>query len=63
CFEGLKAYKSKDGEIRLFRPELNVRRFNLSASRLTLPTFDEVELLKCIEKLIKVEERWIPAEK
>ncbi|KAJ9075037.1 branched-chain-amino-acid transaminase bat2 [Entomophthora muscae] len=63
CFEGMKAYKGKNGEIRLFRPEMNLKRMNLSAKRLTLPAFDEAEFLKCIEQLLKIEERWIPQEK
>lgn len=37
CFEGLKAYKDKDGNIRLFRPDMNMKRFKKSATRLTLP--------------------------
>jgi branched-chain amino acid aminotransferase len=37
CFEGLKAYKDKEGNIRLFRPDMNMKRFKMSAARLTLP--------------------------
>lgn len=37
CFEGLKAYKDKNGQVRLFRPEMNVRRLLASAKRLLLP--------------------------
>lgn len=36
-FEGMKAYKGKDGKCRLFRPDMNMRRMNLSADRLVLP--------------------------
>lgn len=36
-FEGMKAYKDKDGKCRLFRPDMNMRRMNLSADRLVLP--------------------------
>lgn len=63
CFEGMKAYKDRQGKIRLFRPEMNMDRLNRSAQRLSLPTFDKEELLKCIKELIKVDERWIPTEK
>jgi branched-chain amino acid aminotransferase len=37
CFEGLKAYRDKEGKVRLFRPEMNVRRLLSSAQRLMLP--------------------------
>jgi branched-chain amino acid aminotransferase len=37
CFEGLKAYKDKNGRVRLFRPDMNMNRFKLSSKRLTLP--------------------------
>ena len=37
CFEGMKAYKDKSGNIRLFRPELNMNRFFGSSKRLALP--------------------------
>jgi branched-chain amino acid aminotransferase len=36
-FEGLKAYRNKNGKITLFRPDLNMARMNLSAQRLALP--------------------------
>jgi branched-chain amino acid aminotransferase len=36
-FEGMKAYKDKDGKVRLFRPDMNMRRMNLSADRIALP--------------------------
>ena len=39
-FEGLKAYRGKDGEIRLFRPEKNMERLNVSNDRLCIPHFD-----------------------
>ena len=42
CFEGMKAYKGKDGRLRLFRPNMNMDRLARSASRLTLPHFDKV---------------------
>lgn len=60
CFEGLKAYKDSQGRIRLFRPELNMRRFLSAAERLALPTFEPYELLQLIEKLVRIEESWIP---
>jgi branched-chain amino acid aminotransferase len=37
CFEGMKAYKGKDGKIRLFRPDMNMKRMNNSVARIALP--------------------------
>ena len=51
-YEGMKAYRGvEDGVIRLFRPELNMKRMNSSASRACLPNFDGDELTKLIAKL------------
>eukprot|EP00276_Gloeochaete_wittrockiana_P006447 CAMPEP_0184666404 /NCGR_PEP_ID=MMETSP0308-20130426/61448_1 /TAXON_ID=38269 /ORGANISM="Gloeochaete witrockiana, Strain SAG 46.84" /LENGTH=453 /DNA_ID=CAMNT_0027110951 /DNA_START=144 /DNA_END=1505 /DNA_ORIENTATION=+ len=61
CFEGMKAYRSADGRIRLFRPEMNVRRLRSSAERVALPTFDEDELLKLICQLVRLEKDWVPS--
>ncbi len=59
-FEGLKAYKWADGTIALFRPEMNARRFNLSADRLCMPDVPEELFLKGTEELVRLEKDWIP---
>ena len=51
------------GKIRLFRPLENMKRFDKSCNRLTLPTFNHQELLECIKKLIMVDKDWIPNER
>lgn len=63
CFEGMKAYRGSDGKLRLFRPDLNMRRLDLSSQRLAMPAIDGEELKKLIGELIKLEQRWIPTEK
>jgi len=63
CFEGLKAYKDAKGNIRLFRPMENMNRMNNSAARLCMPTFEPKEFLSCIERLLKIDQDWIPTEK
>ncbi len=50
-FEGMKVFRDAEGKIRLFRPDMNMIRMNKSAARITLPTFDDEELTKLIEKL------------
>ena len=59
-FEGMKAYRAKDGRVLLFRPEKNMARLNMSNERLCIPKIDEAFALKCIEKLVSVEKDWIP---
>lgn len=60
-FEGLKAYRGEqDGVIRLFRPDCNMERMNDTATRACLPNFDSVELIKCINKLIDLDQDWVP---
>lgn len=61
-FEGLKAYRDPEGEIRLFRPDKNMERMNNSAHRLALPQFDGNELIKMLKKLLEVDQEWVPAE-
>jgi branched-chain amino acid aminotransferase len=59
-FEGMKAYKTKDGSIQLFRPEKNMKRFNESCDRLCIPQIDEEFLLEGIKQLITTEKEWVP---
>lgn len=59
-FEGMKAYYGVDKRLRLFRPDLNMNRFNKSALRSALPDFDKQELLSCIKKFTEIEKEWIP---
>lgn len=59
-FEGFKAYRGVDGKIRIFRPDMNMRRMNSSAVRLGLPTFNGEELIKCSIRLIGIDQEWVP---
>ncbi|KAH8884707.1 branched-chain amino acid aminotransferase II [Thozetella sp. PMI_491] len=63
CFEGMKAYKDKEGKIRLFRPDKNMERFNKSAARIALPTFAGTALTDLIATYAKLESRFIPEER
>jgi branched-chain amino acid aminotransferase len=56
----MKAYKDKDGNIRLFRPDRNMARFNKSSARIALPTFDGDALIDLIGKFCKTDKRFIP---
>ncbi|XP_060758223.1 branched-chain-amino-acid aminotransferase, mitochondrial isoform X2 [Neoarius graeffei] len=59
-FEGMKAFRGVDNQIRLFRPMLNMERMYRSAERCCLPVFDKGELLECIKKLIELDQEWVP---
>ncbi|HOD29554.1 MAG TPA: branched-chain amino acid aminotransferase [Syntrophales bacterium] len=59
-FEGLKAYRGRDGAIYLFRPEENIRRMNASAERLCMPPVDPALFLDALKTLVRVEKDWIP---
>lgn len=56
----MKAYRGKDGKIRVFRPEMNMERMNASAKRSGLPTFNGMELINCINRLISIDQEWVP---
>lgn len=59
-FEGMKAYKTADGSVQLFRPEKNMKRLNESCDRLCIPQIDEDFLLEGIKRLIITEKDWVP---
>jgi len=59
-FEGLKAYRGKDGSIYLFRPTENIKRMNLSAERLCMAHIDEDLFMEGMTKLVLLEKDWIP---
>ncbi|MBE7029213.1 MAG: branched-chain amino acid aminotransferase [Clostridia bacterium] len=61
-FEGLKAYKGKDGQTRLFRPEMNAKRTNESNKRLCIPNLPEEYFVEAVKAIVKIDEDWIPTE-
>lgn len=59
-FEGLKAYKTADGKILLFRPDMNAKRANKTCRRLAMPEIPEEDFIQAIKELVKVDKDWIP---
>ena len=59
-FEGLKAYKTEDGRILLFRPDKNLERANNSNRRLMIPEIPAEDFLQAMKELVKTEQAWIP---
>lgn len=59
-FEGLKAYRSREGKILLFRPIKNMQRMNLSNDRLCIPRINDEFCLEAIKKLVYIDRDWVP---
>lgn len=59
-FEGLKAYRTADGSVQLFRPDENFKRMNVSAERMVIPKIDEEFMVEATKKLIEIEQDWVP---
>lgn len=59
-FEGLKAYRTKEGHIVTFRPDLNAKRMYDSAKRLEMPPFPEDRFLEAVDKVVLANEAWVP---
>jgi branched-chain amino acid aminotransferase len=61
----MKAYRSSndDSQLRLFRPDMNMKRLANSMDRLAMPgaDFNHQELIECIAELVRIDQRWIPS--
>lgn len=62
-FEGMKAYRRRNGKIGIFRPKSYISRLNRSAERLCIPKVDEGLFFEALMKLISVENEWVPGSK
>lgn len=60
-FEGLKAYKSRDGRVLLFRADKNAERLNISNDSVCIPPIDTEITVEAIRKLVDFDREWIPA--
>ena len=59
-FEGIKAYKNHNGEIAIFRPKDNWKRFNISAKRMAMPEVPFEIFIDGMKKLIEIDSAWVP---
>ena len=59
-FEGMKAYRSQDGRVLLFRPEENFKRLNRSNERLCIPALDVDFCVESLKELVMLDKVWIP---
>ena len=60
AFEGLKAYRGKDGKIRIFRPEANAERLQSTCDGILMPELPTEKFVAAIKKVVKANERFIP---
>lgn len=59
-FEGLKAYRTPDGSVQLFRPDKNIERMNRTNERLCIPRLEPSDVLDALKALVSVEKEWVP---
>lgn len=59
-FEGLKAYRTSEDEVLLFRPDKNIQRTNKTNDRICIPQVDEEDLLQAIIRLVDIDRAWVP---
>lgn len=60
CFEGLKAYRCKDGSINLFRPDQNAQRMARSCARLLMPQVPTEMFIEACKQVVRANEHFIP---
>lgn len=60
CFEGMKAFETKDGRVLTFRPDQNATRMKNTAERLMMPALSEDDFVAAIDKVVGLNRRFIP---
>ena len=60
AFEGLKAFRGKDGKVRVFRMDENARRIRLSAEGIMMPPIPEEKFCEMVKLVVRLNERFIP---
>jgi len=59
-FEGMKANRSEAGDVLIFRPDMNAKRFQESCERMSMPIIPENLFVECVRKLVELDREWIP---
>ncbi len=62
-FEGLKVYKTENGDVAIFRPDEHFKRLNRSSKRICIPEVDEKFMLHALKELVTIEQNWIPSKR
>lgn len=59
-FEGMKAFRTRSGDINIFRPQKHLARLNRSLDRMVMPPVPEDLFLAGLKALIEVDQQWVP---
>lgn len=60
CFEGMKAYTTVNGDVVIFRPDLNAKRMADTARRLEMPVFPEERFIEAVKDVVKANLKYVP---
>jgi branched-chain amino acid aminotransferase len=60
-FEGMKAFRTEDSGIAIFRPDANARRFRSSAERMAMPQLPDALFMRAVDELVKADRDWVPS--
>ena len=60
AFEGLKAFRGKDGKVRVFRMEENAKRIARSAEGIMMPALPQEKFEEMVRTVVRLNERYIP---
>ena len=60
-FEGMKAYKTPDGHVQLFRPYMNAQRLNRTNERMCMPPMDEELFVSAVKATVLADIDWVPS--
>ena len=60
-FEGLKAYRTAEGQVQLFRPNKNAERMQKTHERLCIPTIPVEDFVQAVKALVSVDADWVPS--
>ena len=61
-FEGLKAYKGVDGNVYLFRPDMNAKRTNNTNERLVIPQLPVEDFVEAVRAVVDIDRDWVPTD-
>ena len=59
-FEGMKANRAENGDVFVFRPDMNAKRFQESCERMCMPVIPEDLFIELVRKMVEVDSNWIP---
>lgn len=60
-FEGMKANRTENGDVLIFRPDMNAKRFKESCDRMCMPEIPQDMFIELVRKIVEVDANWVPA--